>query len=93
MFVSRRKAPLTAGWAGLADALVVFSGGNTLTHSLLYPATRPNVVAVGAIGRTGTQADYSPNNPTIVAPSAQVAQRLVAAARRAAEAPTEHIAL
>src|SRR6185437_9427971 len=43
-------------------ALVVFSGGNDTAHVLHYPATRPNVVAVGAIGRTGTQADYSPNN-------------------------------
>jgi len=58
----------------LTGALVVFSGGNDTAHVLHYPATGPNVVAVGAIGRTGTQADYSPNNPTMVAPSAQHAQ-------------------
>src|SRR6185437_419718 len=62
------------GGRGGLGALVVFSGGNTSTHTLLYPATRANVVAVGAIGRTGTQADYSPNNPTLVAPSAQEGQ-------------------
>jgi len=60
-----------SGGRGGLGALVVFSGGNTSTHTLLYPATRANVVAVGAIGRTGTQADYSPNNPTLVALSAQ----------------------
>jgi subtilisin family serine protease len=59
-----------SGRGGLG-ALVVFSGGNDTAHVLHYPATLSSVVSVGAIGRTGTQADYSPNNPTLVAPSSQ----------------------
>lgn len=48
---------VSKGRSGLG-ALVVFSGGNDTARVLHYPATLSDVIAVGAIGRTGTQADY-----------------------------------
>ncbi|HYO58414.1 S8 family serine peptidase [Archangium sp.] len=69
----------TQGRSG-RGAVVVFSGGNTSRRSsgyvggVSYPASLPNVIAVGAINRNGTLTDYSPEGSAldIVAPSGHV---------------------
>ncbi|WP_158680042.1 S8 family serine peptidase [Deinococcus sp. NW-56] len=45
--------------AAQADAVVVAAAGNTPNDGLYYPASDPNVLAVGAIGRGDTLACYS----------------------------------
>lgn len=65
--------------------VVVFSGGNTSDRrngrigGLLYPATLSNVIAVGAINRTGALTNYSPEGSQldIVAPSGHDTGRCV----------------
>jgi subtilisin family serine protease len=65
----------------------VFSGGNTSNRSanpviigaVTYPATLPNVIAVGAINRNGQVTNYSPEGTQldVVAPSGHVTNRCV----------------
>lgn len=45
--------------AAQADVVVVAAAGNTPDEGLYYPASDPNVLAVGAIGRDDTLACYS----------------------------------
>lgn len=69
-------------------AVVVFSAGNTsdregalfgtpFVGSVSYPATDPDVIAVGAINRHGALTDYTPEGPqlAIVAPSSHYVPR------------------
>ncbi len=65
---------------GGRGSVVVFAAGNPSERStgsiggVSYPATLPNVLAVGAINRNGTLTDYSPEGPEldIVAPSGHI---------------------
>jgi subtilisin family serine protease len=69
----------TSGRGG-KGTVVVFSTGNTANRTqgntgiVLYPATLPSVIAVGAIDRFGAVANYSPNGSQIalVAPSGEL---------------------
>ncbi|WP_161882956.1 S8 family peptidase [Deinococcus alpinitundrae] len=45
--------------AAAANVLVIAAAGNTPNEGLYYPASDPNVLAVGALGRSDTLACYS----------------------------------
>ena len=45
--------------AAAANVLVIAAAGNTPNQGLYYPASDPNVLAVGALGRSDTLACYS----------------------------------
>ncbi|MDR2927172.1 MAG: S8 family serine peptidase [Cytophagaceae bacterium] len=52
------NAAITQGRGG-KGCVVVFASGNNYASSVSYPASLPNVLAVGAINRNGNKADFS----------------------------------
>ncbi|MBG0561638.1 type VII secretion-associated serine protease mycosin [Actinoplanes sp. NEAU-A11] len=61
--------------AGRSDSVIVAAAGNTTQSTLLgYPAAIPDVLAVGAIERTGQHADFSVTGPEvdICAPGSEI---------------------
>jgi subtilisin family serine protease len=49
---------VTLGRNGLG-AIVIFASGNDHSSAISYPSNNPQVIAVGAIGRTGSRANFS----------------------------------
>jgi hypothetical protein len=54
--------------------IVVFSAGNIIPNNVpvLFPASVPGVISVGAIDKNGNRWNYSPNSPAIVAPTGNI---------------------
>ncbi len=65
---------LAVDYAWNKGALVVAAAGNSGTTALDYPASLPNVVAVGAIDPTGTRASFSNTGTglSLTAPGVQI---------------------
>ncbi len=65
---------LAINYAWSKGALVIAAAGNAGTNSLDYPASLPNVVAVGAIDPTGTLASFSNTGTglSLTAPGVQI---------------------
>ena len=65
---------LAINYAWNKGALIIAAAGNSGTNSLDYPASLPNVVAVGAVDQTGTRASFSNYGTglSIVAPGVQI---------------------
>jgi len=64
---------MTNGRGG-KGTVVVFAAGNFLPNNVAvqYPANVSGVISVGAIDKNGTRWNYSPNSPTLVAPTGNV---------------------
>lgn len=65
---------LAVNYAWSKGALIVAAAGNSGTNSLDYPASLPNVLAVGAIDPTGTLASFSNTGTglSLTAPGVQI---------------------
>jgi len=63
----------TSGRGG-KGTVVVFAAGNYLPNNvpIAYPSSVSGVIAVGAIDKNGNRWNYSPNSPSLVAPSGNV---------------------
>ncbi|BAU54146.1 S8/S53 family peptidase [Mucilaginibacter gotjawali] len=63
----------TSGRGG-KGSVVVFAAGNYIPNNVpvAYPASVSGVIAVGAIDKSGNRWNYSPNSPSLVAPSGNI---------------------